>query len=90
MKNRLSRRRARVRASNPHYFGQVLKSRSGQLFNTYLTQVRVEKACELLRNSELKVYEIGEKVGYIDPKYFAKVFQKQMGMTPNEYRLKKE
>jgi len=74
----------------PHYFGQVFKSQSGQLFNAYLTQVRVEKACDLLRSSGLKVYEIGEKVGYIDSKYFAKVFQKQMGLTPNEYRLKKE
>lgn len=74
----------------PHYFGQVFKSHSGQLFNSYLTQVRVERACDLLRNSGLKVYEIGEKVGYIDPKYFAKVFQKQIGMTPNEYRLRKQ
>ncbi|MFD2332721.1 response regulator [Cohnella sp. GCM10020058] len=74
----------------PHYFGQVFKSQNGQLFNAYLTQVRIEKACELLKRSRLKVYEIGENVGYIDSKYFAKVFQKQMGMTPNEYRLKKE
>ncbi|WP_054027581.1 response regulator transcription factor [Bacillus sp. FJAT-28004] len=71
-----------------HYFGQIFKSESGQLFNSYLTQVRMEKACELLKHSGLKIYEICEKVGYVDPKYFSKVFQKQFGMTPNEYRQK--
>ncbi|KRE47108.1 response regulator transcription factor [Paenibacillus sp. Soil522] len=72
-----------------HYFGQIFKSESGLLFNSYLTQVRMEKACELLKHSGLKIYEICEQVGYVDPKYFAKVFQKQFGMTPNEFRLKK-
>lgn len=71
-----------------HYFGQIFKSESGLLFNTYLTQVRMEKACELLKQSGLKIYEICEQVGYVDPKYFAKVFQKQFNMTPNEFRLK--
>lgn len=72
-----------------HYFGQIFKSESGLLFNSYLTHVRMEKACELLKNSGLKIYEICEQVGYVDPKYFAKVFQKQFGMTPNEFRQKK-
>lgn len=72
-----------------HYFGQIFKNESGLLFNSYLTLVRMEKACELLKNSGFKIYEICEQVGYVDPKYFAKVFQKQFGMTPNEFRQKK-
>lgn len=69
-----------------HYFGQIFKNECNMLFNTYLTQLRMEKACELLKQSDLKIYEICEQVGYIDPKYFAKVFQKQHGMAPNEYK----
>lgn len=72
----------------PHYFGQLFKNECGQLFNTYLTQVRMELACELLQKPDLKIYEICEQVGYIDSKYFGKVFQKTYGMTPNEYRQK--
>lgn len=72
----------------PHYFGQLFKNECGILFNTYLTQVRMERACDLLRQPDLKIYEICEQVGYIDSKYFAKVFQKTYGMTPNEYRQK--
>jgi YesN/AraC family two-component response regulator len=70
----------------PHYFGQLFKTECGILFNTYLTQVRMEKACELLQRTDMKIYQICELVGYIDSKYFAKVFQKTYGMTPNEYR----
>ncbi|WP_169091244.1 response regulator [Paenibacillus sp. PL91] len=70
----------------PHYFGQLFKNESGQLFNSYLTRVRMEKACELLKRPGLKIYEICEQVGFIDPKYFAKVFQKQFGVSPNEFR----
>jgi YesN/AraC family two-component response regulator len=72
----------------PHYFGQLFKSECGILFNTYLTQVRMDRACELLHRPDLKIYEICEQVGYIDSKYFSKVFQKACGMTPNEYRQK--
>jgi two-component system response regulator YesN len=70
----------------PHYFGQLFKNESGQLFNSYLTRVRMERACELLKRPGLKIYEICEQVGFIDPKYFAKVFQKQFGVSPNEFR----
>ncbi|MFB9324593.1 response regulator [Paenibacillus aurantiacus] len=72
----------------PHYFGQIFKNGCGLLFNTYLTQVRMEKACSLLLQTDLKIYEICEQVGYVDPKYFGKVFQKHTGMTPNDYRQK--
>ncbi|TYP71967.1 response regulator transcription factor [Paenibacillus methanolicus] len=70
----------------PHYLGQIFKNGCGMLFNTYLTQVRMEKACSLLVQTDLRIYEICERVGYIDSKYFGKVFQKHTGMTPNDYR----
>lgn len=69
-----------------HYFGQVFKSATGQTFLAYLTRLRMEKACELLRNPELTQYAVGEMVGYKDPRYFSKVFQKTYKMTPRDYR----
>ncbi|WP_249316802.1 response regulator [Bacillus sp. FJAT-50079] len=69
-----------------HYFGQVFKSVSGETFMSYLTRVRLEKACQLLKNPTLKNYEVSELIGYTDSKYFAKTFQKRYGMTPKEYR----
>ncbi|MUG44074.1 response regulator transcription factor [Paenibacillus woosongensis] len=68
------------------YFGQVFKSVTGQTFLSFLTQIRMEKACELLRNPELTQYAVGEMVGYKDSRYFSKVFHKTYGMTPRDYR----
>ena len=45
-----------------------------------------DKARELLDNPNLKVYEVGQIVGYYSPKHFSKVFKKHTNMTPNEYR----
>ncbi|NGM84697.1 response regulator [Paenibacillus sp. 7124] len=70
----------------PHYFGQVFKTVTGETFVNYLTGLRMEKACLLLKNPELKQYEICESIGYPDTKYFAKVFTKCFGMSPREYR----
>jgi YesN/AraC family two-component response regulator len=70
----------------PHYFGNVFKTVTGETFVNYLTQLRMKKACELLKNPELKQYEICERIGYADTKYFAKVFAKSFGMSPREYR----
>lgn len=69
-----------------HYFGQVFKSVTGETFLNYLTRVRMEKARELTKNPNLKIYEIGTLVGYKDPKSFTKTFQRLYNMTPNEFR----
>jgi len=69
-----------------HYFGQVFKSVTGQTFLSFLTRLRMEKACELLKNPEFTQYGVGEQVGYKDPRYFSKVFQKTYSMSPREYR----
>ncbi|MFC5650523.1 response regulator [Paenibacillus solisilvae] len=70
----------------PHYFGQIFKQITGETFVSYLTQLRMEKACELLKNAELKQYEISQQIGYTDVKYFTKLFQRSYRMTPKEYR----
>ena len=48
----------------------------------------MEKAKELLRNLDLRVYEISESVGYKKPRYFSELFKEVTGMTPLEYREK--
>lgn len=71
-----------------HYFGQIFKSISGETFMTYLTTVRLEKACNLLNNPSLMIYQVSELIGYTDSKHFTKVFKKNFGITPSEYRRK--
>ncbi|WP_159882042.1 response regulator transcription factor [Paenibacillus puerhi] len=70
----------------PHYFGQLFKTITGHSFIAYLTNLRMEKACELLKDPLLRIYDIGLHVGYSDSKYFTKVFCKTYGLTPKEYK----
>lgn len=71
---------------NSIYLGQILKKRTGELFSDYLNGIRIEKARELLLNTNLKTAEISEKVGYSDPNYFYRVFKKSIGVYPTKYR----
>ena len=52
----------------------------------YLTKVRIDKACELLKCTNLRTAEIGESVGYNDPHYFSATFKKIMGQSPKDYK----
>lgn len=51
-----------------------------------IQQVRVRKACELLRSTRLSVQEIAEQVGYQDVTYFIRMFKKHEQVTPLKYR----
>jgi two-component system, response regulator YesN len=70
------------------YFSLVFKQHTGETFIEYLTRVRIAKAKELLRNTDLKFYEIAGQVGYSDPNYFSILFKKHTGSTPKDYREK--
>ncbi len=71
---------------NKNYFCSLFKSETGDSYGEYLTQVRMEEAKRLLKNSELRAYEIAEMVGYTDQRYFSQVFRKHTGMKPTDYR----
>lgn len=77
---------ARKACLTSHYFGQVFKTVTGHHFTSYLTQLRMEKAIELLKNPMLKNYEISRRIGYRDEKYFTKVFLRYYKVSPREYR----
>lgn len=73
----------------PTWLSKLFKRETGLTFLEYLTHVRLKKAVELLDNVQLKVYQVCDMVGYRDPVYFAKLFKKQFGCTPQDYRSKR-
>lgn len=71
---------------NQVYCCQLFKKTLGRTFSEYVTDLRIKKACELLKNTDLSIEEIATKVGYSDYYYFNKVFKKQCGITPTKFR----
>ncbi|MBS5065488.1 MAG: response regulator [Hungatella hathewayi] len=71
---------------NPYYFSQLFKKRTGVTYQKYLTGIRIARAKKLLEETDLKLFEISEMVGYSDVNYFRRVFEKYEGVKPNEYR----
>lgn len=71
---------------SPYYFSKLFKKRTGQTFVEYLTEVRMGKARELLRETDYSMKEISTEVGYGDQNYFSRAFRKYVGVSPSEYR----
>ena len=71
---------------SPTYFSTLFKREVGLSFTAYVTQVRMEEAVRLLRDTDEKTYRIAERTGYIDPNYFSYVFKKQFGLSPSKFR----
>ena len=71
---------------SPNYLRSLFKESMGQTILEYVTDYRLIKACELLRDKTLRVKEVGRMVGYDNESYFGTVFAKKYGVTPNEYR----
>ncbi|MBP5454738.1 MAG: helix-turn-helix transcriptional regulator, partial [Lachnospiraceae bacterium] len=70
----------------PEYLGTQFHKETGTTFSAYIKNYRITKAKELLVGTSLKLYEIAERVGYFDPKYFSKVFRDVTGQLPAEFR----
>lgn len=71
---------------NSAYLGKKFKRTTGETFLGFLEKVRMERAGELLKTSNLMVYEVAEKVGYRNVDYFYKKFKQFFQMSPNDYR----
>ncbi|MFD1177507.1 response regulator [Paenibacillus puldeungensis] len=71
---------------NPVYLGQLFKKHYSIYFNDFLLQLRVNEAKRLLRQTDLRVYEVAERVGFGNPDYFVTQFEKLEKVTPSEYR----
>ena len=70
----------------PEYLGTQFHQEMKVNFSTYIKTFRINKAKELLLGTQLKMYEIAERVGYSDAKYFSRVFKAETGQLPAEYR----
>lgn len=71
---------------SPAYFSTMFKKETGQAYTSYLTQVRLDKAVELLNKTDDKTYVIASKVGYQEQNYFSYVFKKRFGVSPTKFR----
>lgn len=71
---------------NQNYVSQMFKKSEQEGFTAYLTRVRMGHAIQLLRESDCQIREVGERCGYGDYFYFARVFKKYTGRSPGEYR----
>lgn len=70
----------------PAYLGIIFKKETGKNFTAYLTDLRMEKAKELLLDVRININEITFKVGYNNVRYFSRIFKENVGITPKEYR----
>lgn len=68
------------------HLSRLFKEQTGFTLMAYLTNLRMDKAIYLLRNSEESIVNIGKACGYASGNYFSKVFLKMMGVTPSVYR----
>lgn len=71
---------------SPTYVSKIFKASEGISFGEYCLRVRMQKATELLSETETPIREIANAVGFSNENYFYTVFRKQIGLTPNEFR----
>ena len=72
----------------PNYLSELFKKHTGQNVSEYIIDYRLEKACQFLKNPQLRIGEVSEKVGINDVRYFSSMFKKKYNLTPTEYRNK--
>lgn len=73
---------------SPSYFSVIFKQETGISFTDYLISLRIRKSKELIRNSNLKIYEIASRAGYDTAAYYSTAFKKETGLSPSEYKKK--
>ncbi|MCG8452770.1 MAG: response regulator [Spirochaetales bacterium] len=71
---------------NPSYLSQLFQKHHEGGFSAFVSSVRLQRAKKLLEQEGLRITEIAEDVGYADAKYFSRLFKREFGMLPSEYR----
>lgn len=74
---------------SPAYVSRYFKQKTGQNFQDYLIELRMEKAAELLSDIRYRVGDVSEMVGYKNPFNFTRTFKKYFGETPKDYRYRR-
>lgn len=68
------------------YLSRIFRKSCGMTFENFLQKTRIEQSCRLLANTDKKIIDIAECVGYTDLKFFNMIFKRYMNMTPGKYR----
>ncbi len=69
-----------------NYFSRLFKDVTGLNFSDYIQKIRVDEACSMLKNTDMKIVDIALHAGFKDMKFFYEVFRKITGKTPGDYR----
>ncbi|PYI52112.1 response regulator [Paenibacillus flagellatus] len=77
---------AELACMEPTYLSDLFKKKTGSTLTHYVQKLRVEAAAFYLRETELTVSAVGEKVGFANDSYFIKIFKRWTGLTPSDYR----
>jgi YesN/AraC family two-component response regulator len=77
---------ARVGGFAPNYFSRLFKEREGVTFEHYVTNLRIERAKQMLGRTTLKVERVGQLSGFASGPYFHRVFKQVVGQTPVAFR----
>jgi two-component system response regulator YesN len=70
---------------SPNYLSRLFRDKTGENYIEYLTNIRINKAKELMMSTEMSVKEISYNIGYNDPNYFSRLFKKIEKVSPSEY-----
>ena len=77
---------ARAHYLNSSYLSRIFKQETGQTFMEYITKTRMDKALRLLKETDMRAYQVAEALGFENPHYFGVCFKKWTGVSVNEYR----
>lgn len=72
------------------YLSRIFKEKTGENYNKFINRLRVEKSINLLKNTNMSIYDIAIGTGFMNSSYYAKVFAKFMSMTPGQYKSVQE
>ncbi len=71
---------------SPSYFSNLFAKKTGENFSDYVTRIKMEKACDYLREGNKSIKEIAASLGFPDARYFSKIFKAKTGVKPTEYK----
>ena len=77
---------AKIFNYNSAYLGKLFKKEMGENFNNFLDHIRIENAKKMLTETDLKVYQVSERVGYSNIDYFYSKFKRYVGISPKEFK----
>lgn len=71
---------------SPNYLNHLFREEMHETLKSYVMRIRMEKAADMLRNTDMRIHEVASQVGFPTARYFSDAFSKYYGVTPKEYR----